>query len=236
MKVQKIVVGRGVGTAVCAAALLVAGCASTKQMRSAVGSGFLSDYTQLANRGSGTALLSYVKPGADLRPYSKILMEPVCAYVTSKESPMARLPSKDRQRLVNYFDAVLRDRLNNNFELVHRSGPGVLRMRVAITEAKKSAVLLDTVSTILPLGLAVSAISEMATGKPLAVGEIGVECEVLDAVTGERLLAAVDARVGGKLTFEFDKLDKWHTAKDALDFWAQRLHEKMCELKGKPVL
>lgn len=213
-------------------AQLLSGCASLYQERSVTGSGFLNDYSQMTNRGGDTALLSYVAPGADLKPYSKILLEPVRAYVSGKDSPMAKLSKEDRQGMVNTFDAALREKLNLNFALVHEPGPDVLRMRVAVTEAKGSAILLDTVSTVLPVGLAVSGVNAMLTGKHLAVGEIGAECEVLDSVTGKRLLAAVDARVGGKLTFEFNKFSKWHTAKDAFDFWAKQIHERLCELKG----
>lgn len=149
---------------------------------------------------------------------------------------MAKLSKEDRQGMVNYFDMALREKLNHNFALVYEPGPDVLRMRVAVTEAKGSAVLLDTLSTVVPLGLAVSGINAMVTGKHLAVGEIGAECEVLDSMTGKRLLAAVDARTGGKLTFQFDKLSKWHTAKDAFDFWSTQIHERLCALKGKAAL
>jgi hypothetical protein len=224
-----------IGVVALTSLLLVSGCESTYQKRSVTGSGFLSDYTQLTNRGGNTALLSYIAPGADLKPYSKILLEPVRAYVPSSDSPMAKLSKENRQGMVNYFDAALREKLNLNFELVHEPGPAVLRMRVAVTEAKGSAVLLDTVSTVVPLGLAISYVNERVTGKHLSVGEIGAECEVLDSVTGKRLLAAVDARVGNKVTFEFDKFGKWHTAKDAFDFWARQIHERLCELKGKAV-
>ncbi len=215
--------------------LLASGCTSTYQKRSVTGSGFLSDYTQMTNRGGGTALLSYIAPGTDLRPYSKMLLEPVRVYVSGKDSPMAKLSKEDRQGMVSYFDEALRDKLNLNFALVTEPGPDVLRMRVAVTEAKGASVLLDTVSTVVPVGLALSGINKWATGQHLSVGEIGAECEVLDSVTGRRLLAAVDARVGSKFTGEFDKFSKWHTAKDAFDFWAAQIHARLCELKGEDV-
>jgi hypothetical protein len=214
-------------------ALLLSGCASTYQKRSVTGSGFLKDYTQLKDRGGDTAMLSYIDPKADFKSYTKIMLDPVCAYVTGKDSPMAKLSKENQQKLVNYFDAALRESLKTDFELVNFGGPGVLRVRVAVTEAKGSKVVLDTVSSVVPIGLALSAVKAIATGKHLSVGDVGAECEGLDSVTGKRVFAAVDARVGRKFTFKFDKFGKWHTAEDAFDFWARQLHDRLVEKRGK---
>ena len=219
------------GASAAVVALFACGCASTYQQRSVKGSGFLGDYSQLKDCGGDTAMLSYRDPQADFRAYTKILIEPVKAYVSDKDSRMAKLPKEDQQKLVNYFDAALREQLKKDFALVEQPGPGVLRLRVAITEAKGSAVLLDTISSVVPVGLALSSVKAVATGKHLSVGEIGSECEGLDAVTGKRLFAAVDARVGRKYTFKFDKFSKWHTAEDAFDFWAKQLQQGLANAK-----
>lgn len=212
-------------------ALFVSGCASTVQKRSVTGSGFLKDYAQLKDRGGDTAMLSYKDAQTDFSVYTKVLLEPVRTYVPSKDSKMAKLSKEDQQKLANYFDAALREQLKKDFALADGPGPGVLRVRVAITEASGSAVVLDTISSIVPVGVALSAVKAIATGKHLSVGDIGAECEGLDAVTGKRLFAAVDARVGRKYTFKFDKFSKWHTAEDAFDFWAKQLHEGLAEAK-----
>ena len=104
---------------------------------------------------------------------------------------------------------------------------------LAITEAEGSCVVLDTVSSVIPIGLALSAVKAIATGKHLSVGSIGAECEGLDAATGKRLFAAVDARVGRTYTGKFDKFNEWHTAEDAFDFWAKQLRDRLSEASGK---
>jgi len=214
-------------------AVLLSGCASTYQQRSVKGSGFLSDYSQLKDRGGDTAMLSYIDPKADFRGYTQILIEPVRAYVSAKDSQMTKLSKEDQGKLLNYFDAALREELKRDFALASQPGPGVLRLRVAITEANDSAVVLDTISSVVPIGLALSAVKALATGEHLSVGSIGAECEGVDAVTGKRLFAAVDARVGRKYTGKFDKFDKWHTAEDAFDFWARQLRDRLCAASGK---
>ena len=218
---------------VLAGALVLGGCASTYQQRSVKGSGFLSDYSQLKDRGGDTAMLSYIDPKVNFRAYGKIMLEPVRAYVTGKDSPMAKLPKDKQQHLLNYFDAALRENLKRDYALVNQPGPGVLRIRVAITEAEGSAVVLDTISSVIPIGIALSAVKAIATGENLSVGSIGAECEGLDSLTNKRLFAAVDARVGRKYTFKFDKFSKWHAAEDACDFWAAQLHDRLIEKRGK---
>lgn len=66
-----------------------------------------------------------------------------------------------------------------------------MRIRVAMTEADKSEVVLDTISSVIPIGVALSAVKVIATSKGLSVGEIGAECEGVDSVSGQRLFAAV---------------------------------------------
>ena len=222
-----------VGVALVGTLLLSGGCASTYQQRAVNGSGFLSDYSQLKDRGGDTAMLSFVDPKAKFRAYNKILLEPVRAYAASKDSSMAKLSKEKQQHLLNYFDAKLRESLKRDYALVNQPGPGVLRVRVAITEAEGSYVALDTVSSVIPIGLALSCVKALATGEHLSVGSIGAECEGLDAMTNQRLFAAVDARVGRKYTFKFDKFSKWHTAEDACDFSAAQLHERLLEKSGR---
>ncbi len=224
--------GRIAGVAL-VGALLMSGCASTYQQRSVKGSGFLSDYSQLKDRGGDTAMLSFVDPKANFRAYDKILLEPVRAFAANKGSSMANLSKEKQQHLVNYFDAALRNTLKKDYALVSQPGPGVLRVRVALTEATGSKVLLDTVSTVLPIGLALSSVKALATGEHLNVGTVGAECEGLDSLTNKRLFAAVDARVGRKITGKFDKFSRWHAVEDACDFWAAQLHDRLIEKRGK---
>ncbi|MEI7900489.1 MAG: DUF3313 domain-containing protein [bacterium] len=233
MNKNKLITGTCLAGAAFMGALLLSGCASTFQKSSVKGSGFLGDYSQLKDYGGDTAMLSYIDPKANFRAYTKIMLDPVRAYASSKDSSMAKLSKEKQQTLLNYFDAALRESLKKDYALVSQPGPDVMRVRVAITEAKGSMVVLDTLSSVLPPGIALNAIKAGLTGKSLAVGEIGAEAEGLDSVSGTRLFAAVDARVGRKYTFKFDKFSRWHTAEDACDFWAKQLHERLLEKSGR---
>ena len=108
-----------------------------------------------------------------------------------------------------------------------------MRLRIALTEAESSYVVLDTVSTVLPIGLALAGLQTAATGSCSFVGSAGVEAELQDSQTGKRLMAAVDRRVGGKMTGQGDKFDEWRTVKNAVDYWADRLQTRLAEERAK---
>ena len=215
----------GAMSALVVAAVLGAGCSTTYTARKATPSGFLGDYSQL-KKGEGT-LLMYIKPGTDLARYRKIILEPIQLYASEAGKGMARLSREDRQRMVNCLDAVLRKRLSAEHTLVQQAGPDVIRMRVAITEVKGARVLMDTVSTVLPFGLAISEAKNLATGSHTSVGAAGIECEGLDSQSRQRLFATVDERVGRKVTGRFDKFEKFRTAEDAFDSWADWIAKQL---------
>jgi hypothetical protein len=212
--------------------LMLLGACATMQARSVTKSGFLGDYSQLKEGGDGKALLVYIDPKADIKSYNRILMDPVKLYASSENS-MENVSLDDRKKLLNYADAALREHLAKNYVFVREPGPGVMRLRVAITEADSSYVALDTVSTVLPVGLALAGLQTAATGSCSFVGSAGVEAELQDSQTSKRLMAAVDRQVGGKMTGKGDKFDQWHTVKNAIDLWAERLQTRLAEQRAK---
>ena len=211
--------------------LMLLGACATYQARNAEKSGFLGNYSQLKEGGEGKALLVYIDPKADFKSYKRILMDPVKLYASSEHS-MSNVSPEERQALLNYVDAALREHLKD-YVFVREPGPDVMRLRVALTEAEDSYVVLDTVSTILPIGLAISSLKAAVTGAHSFVGSAGVEAELQDSQTGKRLFAAVDRREGGKVTGKGDKFDEWHTVKNAIDYWADRLQVRLAELRAK---
>ena len=89
---------------------------------------------------------------------------------------------------------------------------------------------MDTISTIVPIGLGVSTLKAIATGKPAFVGEASVEVRVTDAQTGALLFEAVDSRVGTKNPTAV--WDKWEDVDAAFQYWADRMGYKLCTERG----
>jgi hypothetical protein len=208
----------------------LAACATTTQTRSVKPAGFLKDYSQLKKGKGDQALLVYINPSADFSRYDKLLIDPVTLWRRPKSEP-SPIPAEDLQRLVDYLDASIRNKLKDDYRIVERPGPGVLRMRCAITEARQSEPFGDTISNILPPAVALNLIKKVATGTSAFVGRAAIEAELLDSLTNERLAAAVDERAGTK-TFE-GKLVKCDDVYKSFDYWADKLKTKLAEFRAR---
>jgi len=218
-------------SALAALICMLAACA-TYQARETTPAGFLGDYSMLKEGGEGRALLVYVDPKADFKAYNAVMMDPVKLYASGKHE-MDKLTPEDRQKILNYADAAIREQLANDYTLVSKAGPGVMRLRTAITEAEDANVTMDTISTIVPIGLAFSGLVAIGRGEWNFTGSAGIEAEMLDSVSGKRLFAAVDRRTGAKVTGKADKFDDWRTVKNAIDYWAGKMRERLAEARGK---
>jgi len=211
------------------AAVALCGCPTTQQARSVETNGFLSNYSRLEQGESGQALLRWVKPGADFARFEKVQVLPVRIWALPG-SGLSEVGKKDRQALVDYFNAALVREIGAEFELVASAGPDTLRFSAALTDAETSSVALDTVSSVLPVGLALAQLKNVATGTPAFVGAVTVEVELSDAGTGEVLAQAVDRRVGGKSLS--GATSSWSDAQAAFDYWAARLRAFLVEQRG----
>lgn len=214
-------------------AALLCACSTTYEARNVQPSGFLGDYSSLKKIAKDNPALLYVDADAVAGKYSSLVIDPIQMYGPTNGA-LAKLSKEDQQRLVNYLDASLRVYLASNYTFVTQPGPGVMRLRMAITEAKGANVPFDVISSVVPIGLAISFLKEMATGAHTAVGKAGLECEGLDSETGQRLFAFVDARVGRKVTGRFDKFKKWRTVQDAFDFWARQISDRLQQARTVP--
>jgi len=207
-------------------ALFFAGCMAGG-MQKVEKTGFLDDYSQLKPGGSDRAALVYLKPGVDHKRYDKIMFERVTVWLSKDAESRAIDPALFKE-MADYFQKALLDAVKDGYQVVDQPGPGVMRVRVAITDVKPSKPVSNTTSSILPIGWVVAGATKIASDDNLGTGEAAAEMEVLDAVSGERLAAAVDRRQGGKMAFR----GKWTDTKNALDFWAERFRQRLDELRG----
>ena len=91
---------------------------------------------------------------------------------------------------------------------------------LAITNLKPNNSLTGTVTTIVPVGFAVSSIKKAATGSHIGMGSVGVEAELLDSQSGEILGAIIDHKMGKK--YKVGKsATKWGHVIDMFNKWGQ---------------
>lgn len=200
--------------------LLGAGCASTK----VTSSGFLDDYSKLKPSPEDKNVIEYVKPGVDWKSYDAALIEHVVIWYSS-DADYKGIHPRELLQFAEYFEQALVKNLESKYTIVDKPGPGVLLMRIAITDVDPSNPTMDTITAVVPQARAISGIRKMTTGAHAYVGQASMEAVMLDSQTNERLAAIVQRRVGAKKVL-YDK-DKWADARDAFDQWAKTLRSRL---------
>lgn len=203
-------------------------CKSTRSLGEAEPAGFLRDYSQLAPGERGEAQLLYINPHTDFSKYHAVMIDSVTLWQnadTSDVSPEAQ------QTLTDYLYAAIHKQLSEDYEIVDRPGPGVLRIRAAITEAKGAKVAANVVTGVVPQLRMATMVAGLATNTAKLVGKASVEAEVTDSVSGERLLAAVDQRAGTKSPTTF--FSKWGDVEKSFNYWAVHLRKRLAELRAQ---
>ena len=208
------------------AGALLAGCAASG-MTDVKKAGFLSDYSMMKPGGDDRAALLYIKPGADFKQYNKLMFERVVVLFADNAQYREIDPTMLKE-LTDYYQNALFAAVKGGYEIVDQPGPGVMRVRVAITGVKPSSPVANTLSTIVPVGIVASGATKAVSGDNLGTGEAATEMEMLDSQSGERLAAAVDKRQGGKMMFRAT----WTDTKDAFDYWAKRFRQRLDEVRG----
>ena len=214
---------------VVAAALQLGGCAvgSTQARSVDTKNSPLVNPEILVKGTDDQALYRYVNPKADVKQYSKIMIDPV---LVIKDGQLDKEEMENYQKLANNAFVYLKQELEKRYQIVTDAGPGTMRLQMAIVDADSASPVSNTLSTLLPVGMVVSLVKYSATGKQSGVGEITAQMKITDAVTGELLGAALDRRVGGK---ELKNLwSDWRNADDALQYWAKRVSFALCDMRG----
>lgn len=184
--------------------------------------GFLEDYSMLEKDPDKKISLKYLAPAVEWGKYNKIQLDRVIVFIDD-DAKYEGIDPNDLKDLTDYFHKALFEALSDRFIFVPNSGIGTIRMRIALTDVTPSKPAMNTVSTIVPVGLAVSTVKRGTTGTGLAVGRASVEMEIIDSMSGRRLAAAVDHRAGGKQVFS----NKWADTKKSMDYWATKVETLM---------
>jgi len=216
----------------------IGGCAATQEAKSVDKSGFLGDYSLLKEGQRSTfsegaedqALWVYKNPAANFRQYKKILLDPVTLWMSQKDSQLKDVSVEDRQRLSALLWKELNEQLSKDYEMTSQSGPDVMRIQVAITEAGDSNATLDTVTSIIPQTRLLTGAKGMATGVSGFTGSASAELKVTDPATNTILVMAVDRRGGTKSLRGVT--NEWHDVEEAYRFWAEKLRYRLCQWRG----
>jgi len=207
-------------------------CSTTHQVRGSMDeSGFLKDYSLMKPGTGDQAKMLYIKPDVNWAKYTKVYIEPVELWKgDDKDSPLGKLGTEDQQLLINYFHTALSNALSKDYTIVDQAGPDTLVLHGALTEAKKCRPVSNLVSSVVPMGMALSLVKRVIFGTGLGVGECQVEAEFTDGGTGQIVAEAMDRRAGTKaLRTKFD--GTFGDVKLCMDYWSTRCAFKLEKLR-----
>jgi len=181
---------------------LAAGCGPSERTPAAEPSGFLGDYSQLRPGRADQAQLVYINPQADFSPYENVIVDPVVVW-EGRGSDFSDVSPEELQSLARDLGTAMREQLGFEFQVVEQPEPGTLRIRSAIVGAKRSSA---------------------GSGSAFE-GSVGIELEVLDANSSERLVAVADSR--GHEGEQSGLSSAGTDARAAFDDWAGRARDRL---------
>ncbi len=208
-------------------AILMMSCASTAPKQSA----FLGPYAQNLQQGpEGGAKFRWVKPGVDFAKYNKLMVDSVLFYFAD-DSECKAIDAEKMKELSDIFNQEFVQTLKDNIPIVAEPGPGVARIRVAVTDLKlnnQAMSAISTVTSLTPIGLGVNLIKRGATGTWAGSGMTKAEFMVLDSATGDVLIAAADEQAAG-LTERYTEMG---SVKAAFKFWSERVVKFVSDVRS----
>jgi len=212
-------------------------------------SGFLTSYTRLAAVPGGDGVRCWRQPGAPWKSYDKVLITRMQA--TLKPGPSKHVDPSDLKMLFDYFHGSLVTALKPSMQVVDKAGPGVLVLRIALTDLVPTNVTESVVGTAIPYGFVAEAATGAASGLPAGatpyLGETAIEVQLRDGATGAIVAECEDTEIGRKYAADLDagaagaakawvggyvsSFSSWSYAKEAFDKWAAVTARRLLALR-----
>lgn len=197
---------------------------------SASNTGYLSDYSRLKEvnglEGVDGSTFRYNNSSAVKGKYQGFILDPVIVKLQIDSKAAAaqskgKLKKQDVNDLTNYLYSAIIDAIKDSgYKLVYRTGAGVARVRVAITDLRKTNIVFAAVPT-----------ARITTG--FGTGGAAIESEMVDSVSGKQIIACVESKPGSRIPFT--GLSDWGGAKYAMDDWVSKFKKQLVEMKNNNI-
>ncbi len=186
------------------------GCAAKKVETT----GFLSDYSKLEVKSDISMRYLNLEKAKN---YKSFIIEPVQAHFHTRSESDKKIGKETLLELTQYmYDAIVKA-LGDEYRIETIPAPGVARIRIAITDLKKSKPALNVLPQTKLAGL--------------GLGGASLEAEILDSRTNEQIAALVESQTGSRLSLA--GMSEWGDAKEIMNGWAKKFRERLDEINGK---
>ena len=163
--------------------------------------GFLSDYSKLKPDGSN---LRFVDESAVSR-YDKFIVDPVTIHF-HKGAKGIETDSESMREITDRMRSAIESVLRGRYSIVSRPGPGVARLRVAITDVKSDTAAMNILP---PMRLS-----------GVGFGGASMEAELVDSRSGAQIGAVIQTQKGSAISLQ--GFSEWSSADAVIDAWAKR--------------
>ena len=239
------------------AALLFGGCATTGDTGTAGTSGrpayadFLTQPDRLKPVAEGSNALVWIDPNANLAKYDKFLIERIQVRLADNAEYKTIDPT-DLKAMTDYLQQAITKALGPRFKVVSKPGPGVLRVRMAITDLVPTKPEYSVVALVVPYATVVDVASGPADGRPAGstayLGRTGIAGSLVESQTNRVVAEYADTHVGRKYVVDtsggvtsavttgvgdyLKAYSTWAYAKQAFDAWAGDLRRWLDQVHG----
>lgn len=213
--------------------------------------GFLTDYAKLRAMPGGGGVLCWRETGVNWAQFDKVMFERIQVYLKPGPMQMHPVDPSDLKMLLDYFHNDLVKAVQPQSQVVTAAGPGVLRVRIALTDLVPTNQMASLAGTAVPYGFVAEMGSGAATGRPAGstpyLGQTGMEAQFRDGATGRIVAECADTEIGLKYAADLnagatgaaeawvsgylDSFTQWTYAKNAFDKWSADFARRLAELR-----
>ena len=206
--------------------------------------GFLSDYSKL--KADGESAKIYIDPNVDFRTYDKVLLDRITVWYKD-DAEYKGIDPTELKALTDYFHDAIVKALGDAYPVVDKPGPGVMRVRIALTDLVPTRPEYSIAVAVVPYATVADLVAGGKDMHPPYLGQTAMEGELLDSVSHLQLGAYVDRNLGQKYHYDLSKgtegvkqgaegyidaFSTWGYAKAAFDAWAQGFRERLDAMRG----
>lgn len=191
-----------------------------------------ADYALLQKNPDLKGGLGWRNPSFNPAVYSAMYIEPVVLWHGEDMAKESGLDMEELELLAKYFHDVLTHVPDGkSMKLAAQPGPGVISVKAAVTEVEASSPVSNALTSVIPVGILLSAGKQAATGQAMGVGKCAVEIRFVDSVTGENIAMFAETKVGKK--YDSSGFSKTGQTEEAMNEWAALLKERINVIWGQ---
>lgn len=207
-------------------------CTSAPKEQPLTFSGFLGSYSGFRPSPDDNGSWTYEKPELNLTPYHTVMVDPLVIW-NNPDPKQGGINDLDAWKLqVTFRERIVRA-LGDDYPVVDRPGPHVLRVRAALTDVAgdKAHPDVNSPGPLVPIaGELLLRSTETLFSTNILEGKASLEAELLDAQTGERLVGYVEKRESSK-TYS-DNRHNLGPIVEIFDYWALKLRQRLDKARG----